>query len=81
MLSREQLLHLFDRFSFLTSQPGTFSSLLFSRVLSLFFFFLVNFSSISLFGFAEVKKRIADGVEDKQVSESPLCYELVNRVL
>ncbi|KAL6139424.1 hypothetical protein ACLB2K_057728 [Fragaria x ananassa] len=35
MLSREQLLHLFDRFAFLTSQP-------------------------------EVKKRIADGVEDKQ---------------
>ncbi|KAI5341415.1 hypothetical protein L3X38_020689 [Prunus dulcis] len=35
MLSREQLLHLFDRFSFLTSQP-------------------------------DVKKRIADGVEDKQ---------------
>ncbi|KAM0967046.1 hypothetical protein EV1_022531 [Malus domestica] len=34
VLSREQLLHLFDRFSFLTSQP-------------------------------EVKKRIADGVEDK----------------
>ncbi|XP_050383151.1 uncharacterized protein LOC126799931 isoform X1 [Argentina anserina] len=35
MLSREQLLHLFDRFAFLTSQP-------------------------------KVKKRIADGVEDKQ---------------
>ncbi|XP_062010354.1 uncharacterized protein LOC133726756 [Rosa rugosa] len=35
MLSREQLLHLFDRFAFLTSQP-------------------------------DVKKRIADGVEDKQ---------------
>ncbi|KAK9272741.1 hypothetical protein L1049_003118 [Liquidambar formosana] len=35
MLSKEQLLHLFDRFSFLTSQP-------------------------------EVKKRIADGVQDKQ---------------
>lgn len=35
MLSREQLLHLFDRFAFLTAQPV-------------------------------VKKRIADGVEDKQ---------------
>ncbi|XP_058179420.1 uncharacterized protein LOC131298130 [Rhododendron vialii] len=35
MLSRDQLLHLFDRFSFLTSQP-------------------------------EVKKRIADAVDDKQ---------------
>ncbi|EXC33367.1 hypothetical protein L484_010776 [Morus notabilis] len=50
MLSREELLHLFTRFSFLVSQPG-------STLPFLTFFLLSN---------SDVKKRISDAVQDQQ---------------
>ncbi|TKY63061.1 hypothetical protein E2542_SST12926 [Spatholobus suberectus] len=69
MLPREQLFHLFDRFIFLTSQPGTllsFPDLVFCFLIdSLLPFDFFHFGNLRYLS-ADVKKRIAEAVRDKQ---------------
>lgn len=74
MLSREQLLHLFDRFQFLTSQPGKLQLNIpfycFFGATKLYFAFHLR-DLMRFWGFlnyvSDVKKRISDAVNDKQV--------------
>lgn len=75
MLSRDQLLYLFDRFASLTSQPGNFSSFVSLSFfhhnfehLSLLLLLLLKIACLCLKMALEVKKRIADAVNDKQVN-------------
>lgn len=56
MLSKEQLLHLFNRFSFLTSQPGTFS-LPFTFYLFFYCHFFSWQNNLSLFVFVRCKEK------------------------
>lgn len=81
MLTRQQLLHLFNRFDVLTSQPGisAFHSLFrFRFSYSICLLGSRNWSCVCGWGFGglylifvtftDIKKRIADAVQDKQVS-------------
>lgn len=76
MLSKEQLLRLFDRFAFLSSQSGQCSLLSLSLCFSSFYL-SINGCSISLGWCADVKQRIADAVKDKQVRFTFCIYEYV----
>jgi len=70
MLTRDQLLHLFDRFIFLTSQPGSFHNpiLLFLLIGWLIYYSHLIFALSQSMVYADVKKRIAGAVQDKQVN-------------
>jgi hypothetical protein len=63
MMTREQLLHLFARFSFLTSLPGGSPSSPHFRFAPQPVFLI----SVPCPRVPEVKQRIADAVRDKQV--------------
>lgn len=75
MLSRDQLLFLFDRFASLTSLPGKLSLSLSPQNLNCISFSALAENRFSVSGIpSEVKKRIADAVSDKQVNRiKPSC--------